>query len=56
MVSSETNEWYTPKKYVDVARQILGEIDLDPASCIVANRVIKAKQFWFSGRPLMPPQ
>jgi ParB family chromosome partitioning protein len=46
MVSSETNEWYTPKKYVDVARQILGEIDLDPASCVVANRVIKAKRYF----------
>jgi ParB family chromosome partitioning protein len=45
-VSSEMNEWYTPKKYVDAARQVFGEIDLDPASCVIANKVIKAKRYF----------
>jgi len=40
------NEWYTPKEYIDLARQVLGEIDLDPASAEQANQVIKAITFF----------
>jgi phage N-6-adenine-methyltransferase len=42
------NEWYTPKKYVEVVRELFGgEIDLDPASSKAAQKVIQAKK-WFS--------
>ena len=44
MVSAESNEWYSPKTYIEAARKVLGKIELDPASCAKANRVVKAKQ------------
>ena len=38
-------EWYTPLEYIEAARRVLGVIDLDPASCEVAQRTIRAKHF-----------
>ena len=35
-------EWYTPAQYVEMARQVLGKIDLDPASNATAQSWIKA--------------
>jgi phage N-6-adenine-methyltransferase len=40
------NEWYTPQDYVEAARFVLGEIDLDPATHPIAQRWIKAKTFF----------
>jgi phage N-6-adenine-methyltransferase len=42
------NEWYTPKNIIDKVKYILGEIDIDPASCEVANKVVDAKQYFTS--------
>lgn len=39
-------EWYTPTQYIDAARHVLGDIDLDPASCDLANQTVKAKEFF----------
>ena len=39
-------EWYTPPEYVDMARLVLGEIDLDPASNDVAQAWIKAGTYY----------
>jgi ParB family chromosome partitioning protein len=41
-----TNEWFTPPKYIQAARQVLGEVDLDPASCLAANQIVKARQIY----------
>lgn len=39
-------EWYTPAKYVEAVRRVLGEIDLDPASCAEADEVVKATRYY----------
>lgn len=49
MVSSETNEWYTPAHILDLARFTLGAIDLDPASCADANRTVRAAAYYDQG-------
>ena len=43
------NEWFTPPDIATAARAVLGEIDLDPASCEEANGIIKAQRWMGSG-------
>lgn len=44
--NSGNNEWYTPERYIELARDVLGEIDLDPASCEYANRTVRAARYF----------
>lgn len=44
--NSGCNEWYTPEKYINLAREVLGEIDIDPASCEFANETVNARLFY----------
>lgn len=47
LYTSDTQEWYTPQEYIDRVRSVFnGQIDLDPASCAMANEVVKAETYW----------
>lgn len=39
-------DFYTPSVLIEAARQALGEIDLDPASCTEANEIVRAERFY----------
>ncbi len=40
------DEWYTPEGIIDAARELMGEIDLDPATCMAAQKVIQAVDWY----------
>jgi ParB family chromosome partitioning protein len=44
--NSGNNEWYTPAEFCESARVVMGEITLDPASCKVANKQVRASKFF----------
>jgi phage N-6-adenine-methyltransferase len=44
--NSGNNEWYTPAEFCDAARDVMGAIDLDPASCKLANKQVKSVKFF----------
>lgn len=39
-------EWYTPPRFIEMAREVMGAIDLDPASNEVAQQWIKATRYF----------
>lgn len=36
------NEWYTPAQFIELAREVMGGIDTDPATSEVANKTVRA--------------
>jgi hypothetical protein len=45
MGASDDEEWYTQPAYIEAARRVMGDIDLDPASCAEANKTVRAR--WY---------
>ena len=43
---NQNNEWYTPPYIIDLAREVLGHINVDPASNLIAQEWIKADTFF----------
>ncbi len=39
-------EWYTPAEYIELAREVMGSIDLDPATSKKANETVRASQYF----------
>jgi hypothetical protein len=47
LTSSTSEDWHSPSEYVEPARYTLGgHIDRDPASCPLANTIVKAAHIW----------
>lgn len=47
LTSSQTEEWYTPRRYIGLVERVFGSpIDLDPASSEYANGIVWADQFF----------
>jgi hypothetical protein len=46
IVGRDSNSWYTPSIYTDMAREVMGEIDLDPFSSVTGNKHVGAKRFF----------
>ncbi len=44
-VSEGNNDWYTPSKYIESARSVMGSIDLDPASSDTAQKIVQATTY-----------
>ena len=44
--NSGNYEWYTPTRFIDAAREVMGSIDTDPASSEIANSSIKAAKIF----------
>lgn len=45
-INSHDDEWYTPAVYIEAAREVMGSIDLDPASNDFANETVKAAVYY----------
>jgi len=45
-VSQDHHDWYTPADCIEAARQVMGDIDLDPASSDIAQRTVKAARWY----------
>lgn len=39
-------EWYTPPHVIVAAKEVMGSIDLDPASSAVANKIVGANSYF----------
>lgn len=44
--SRDSDSWYTPSFYTELAREVMGGIDLDPFSSEEANKFVKATRYF----------
>ncbi len=62
----DSDSWYTPPRYLDAVRAVLGAIELDPFSSEAANLTVRARRYyterddafrksWLAGSVFMNP-
>ena len=44
-MNAKTDKWFTPPYIIEMVKEVLGEIDLDPASEPIANETVKANRY-----------
>jgi ParB family chromosome partitioning protein len=44
--TASSSSWYTPPNIVEAARAAMGRIDMDPASCALANETVRASLYF----------
>lgn len=44
--TNKKNEWYTPAYVIKAAHQVMGAVELDPASCAAANITVNADRYY----------
>lgn len=42
----DSDSWFTPAKYIEMARNVMGSIDIDPFSSEEANKIVRAKRIF----------
>jgi phage N-6-adenine-methyltransferase len=42
----DSDEWFTPADYIEAAREVMTQIDLDPASCAAAQETVRAVTYY----------
>lgn len=66
ITASDCNDWGTPQEFITAVREVLGDIELDPASSAFFNQVVQAKRIltieddamkheWVAGTSYMNP-
>jgi phage N-6-adenine-methyltransferase len=43
---TNANEWFTPAEYIELARKVMGAIDLDPASNDFGQETVQAREYF----------
>lgn len=51
----DSNSWYTPEKYILMAKEVLGDIDLDPFSSELANKLVQAERIYTEENSALRP-
>lgn len=46
IMSQDSEEWYTPEEYIEMARLVMSGIDLDPATSLIAQQWIRATVYY----------
>lgn len=46
LTSHESQDWFTPPSYIELVKQVIGNIDLDPAGHHKAQEWINADMYW----------